>query len=42
MLKSLKGFLFLLNVIFIFGTELIIYALFNDYLLLFELSLFQN
>ena len=36
MLKSLKGFLFLLNVIFIFGTELIIYALFNDYMLLID------
>ena len=36
MLKSLKGFLFLLNVIFIFGTELLIYALFNDYMLLID------
>jgi predicted unusual protein kinase regulating ubiquinone biosynthesis (AarF/ABC1/UbiB family) len=36
MLKTLKGFLFLLNVIFIFGTEALIYSLFLDYGLLID------
>jgi len=36
MFKNLKGILFLLNVIFIFGTEMLIYALFNDYMLLID------
>ena len=36
MFKTIKGIIFLLNVLFIFGTELIIYALFNDYMLLID------
>lgn len=36
MFKNLKGIIFLLNVIFIFGTEMLIYALFNDYMLLID------
>jgi predicted unusual protein kinase regulating ubiquinone biosynthesis (AarF/ABC1/UbiB family) len=36
MFKTIKGIIFLLNVIFIFGTELLIYALFNDYMLLID------
>lgn len=36
MFKTIKGIIFLLNVLFIFGTELLIYALFNDYMLLID------
>jgi predicted unusual protein kinase regulating ubiquinone biosynthesis (AarF/ABC1/UbiB family) len=36
MFKIIKGIIFLLNVLFIFGTELLIYALFNDYMLLID------
>jgi predicted unusual protein kinase regulating ubiquinone biosynthesis (AarF/ABC1/UbiB family) len=36
MFKTIKGIIFLLNVFFIFGTELLIYALFNDYMLLID------
>jgi predicted unusual protein kinase regulating ubiquinone biosynthesis (AarF/ABC1/UbiB family) len=36
MYKTLKGILFLLNVLFIFGTEFLIYAIFKDYSSLIE------
>ena len=36
MLKTLKGIIFLLNVLFIFGTEALIYALFQNYDLLID------
>jgi len=36
MFKTIKGIIFLLNVLFIFGTEMLIYALFNDYMLLID------
>jgi predicted unusual protein kinase regulating ubiquinone biosynthesis (AarF/ABC1/UbiB family) len=32
MIKNIKGFIFLLNILFIFGSELFIYALFRNYL----------
>jgi predicted unusual protein kinase regulating ubiquinone biosynthesis (AarF/ABC1/UbiB family) len=36
MLKTLKGVLFLLNVLFIFGTEALVYSFFRDYELLID------
>ena len=36
MIKTLKGILFLLNVGFIFGTELLLYVIFRDYSFLID------
>ena len=36
MIKNIKGILFLLNVLFIFGTEFFIYTIFRDYSLFIE------